>query len=352
MNPSDPQDYAGGEVAPFMNAIVLRETDRPEKIAVSQVPDPIPGPGDAIVGLRAAALNHRDAWIAQGRYAGITLPVILGSDGAGEVLEVGTGVPNSWLGTRVVINPSLDWGDDHLAQGRTYRILGMPDDGTFAERVKVPATNLVAKPEGLSWEEAAALPLAGLTAYRALVTRARVQPGESVLITGIGGGVATLALLIARHLNARVFVTSGSDAKLARAREMGAAGGVNYRLTDWGRQVQSLTGGGPDVIVDGAGHDAFPILLEIAKPGGRLVSYGATTGSPTAVEIRRVFWKQLSVLGTTMGTPQEFAAMVKLFEGSSLRPVVDQVQPLAEASRAFARMDAAEQFGKIVLSVG
>jgi NADPH:quinone reductase-like Zn-dependent oxidoreductase len=333
-----------------MNAIVLRELGGPERLALEQIPDPQPGPGEAVVRLRAAALNHRDAWIRQGLYAGITLPIVLGSDGAGTVQAVGVGVDPALLGTAVVVNPSLDWGTDDRVQGLAYRILGLPDNGTYAEYVKVPATNLFAKPDTLSWEAAAATPLAGLTAYRALVTRARVQPGETVLVTGIGGGVATFALLVARHLGARVVVTSGSDAKIARARQLGAEGGVNYKAENWGRAVQSLCDGGPDVIVDSAGRDALPTLVEIVKPGGRIVTFGATTGSPSTIEVRRIFWKQISILGSTMGTPREFGEMLKMFDGT-LAPIVDRVFPLAAAADAHRRMDQADQFGKIVLEI-
>ena len=194
-----------------MNAIVLRELGGPERLVLEQAASPEPGPGEAVVALRAAALNHRDAWIRKGLYAGIKLPIILGSDGAGEVAAVGEGVDPAWVGRHVVINPSLGLGSATPAsRGRRTSILGLPDDGTYAERVRVPAENLFLKPAALSWEAAAAIPLAGLTAYRAVVTRARVQRGETVLITGIGGGVATFALLIARHLGARVIVTSAA----------------------------------------------------------------------------------------------------------------------------------------------
>ena len=333
-----------------MKAIMLRETGGPERLALEHVDDPQPGPGEAVVALRAAALNHRDAWIRKGLYAGIALPVILGSDGAGEVAAVGEGVDASWLGRQVVINPSLGWGPDARAQGPSYRILGLPDDGTYAERVKIPAANLFPKPVALSWEEAAAVPLAGLTAYRALVTRARVQPGETVLITGVGGGVAALGLLIARHLGARVVVTSGSDAKLERARRLGSEGGVNYRDAAWGKRVQEMCDGGPDVIVDSAGREVFATLLDVVRPGGRIVTYGATTGSPSTVEVRRIFWKQVSILGSTMGTPDEFAAMLSLFDGP-LVPIVDRVFPLVAASEGHQRMEQADQFGKIVLEI-
>jgi NADPH:quinone reductase-like Zn-dependent oxidoreductase len=333
-----------------MKAILLRELGGPERLALEQVPEPEPGPGEAVVALRAAALNHRDAWIRKGLYAGIQLPIVLGSDGAGDVTAVGGGVDRAWLGRHVVINPSLAWGNDPRAQGPAYRILGLPDNGTYAERVKVPAENLFAKPAALPWEAAAAIPLAGLTAYRALVTRARVQRGETVLITGIGGGVAALALLFARHLGARVVVTSSSDAKIARARQLGADGGVNYTNDGWAKQVQALCGAGPDVIIDSAGRDVFPALLEIVKPGGRIVTFGATTGSPSAVEIRRIFWKQVSILGSTMGTPAEFAEMLALF-GGPLTPILDRVFPLLAAPDAHRRMDQADQFGKIVLKI-
>jgi len=333
-----------------MNAIVLRELGGPDRLMLESVPDPQAGSGEVVVRLRAAALNHRDAWIRQGQYAGIKLPIILGSDGAGEVAAVGEGVDRAWLGAHVVINPSLDWGSDHRVQGPRFRILGLPDDGTYAEHVNVPAANLHPKPPALSWEAAAAIPLAGLTAYRALVTRAQVKAGETVLVTGVGGGVATFALLFALHLGARVIVTSGSDAKIDRARSLGAAGGVNYHGDGWGKAAVRLTNGGPDVIIDSAGRDAFPTLLEIVRPGGRIVTFGATTGSACTVEVRRIFWKQVSVLGSTMGTPDEFAGMLELFDGP-LAPVIDRVFPLAHAREAHRRMDQADQFGKIVLAV-
>jgi len=323
----------------------------PEEVRVETAPDPVPGPGEAVVRLRAAALNHRDAWIRQGLYANIKLPVILGSDGAGEVEAVGDGVDPGLAGTAVVINPSLEWGDDPRAPGTRWRILGLPEDGTHAERVKVPASALFPKPAALSWEEAAAIPLAGLTAFRALVTRAAVAAAETVVITGIGGGVATFALAIAKARGARVFVTSGSDEKLARAHELGAEGGVNYRQPDWAKALVSLTGGGADLAVDSAGGETFAALLEVVKPGGRIVSYGATTGSPSTIEVRRLFWKQVALLGSTMGTPDDFAGMLALYGEGGLRPVVDRVFPLADVADAHRRLDRAEQMGKIVVRI-
>ena len=338
-----------------MKASILREPGAAENLKLGDVPDPVPGPGEAVVRLKAAALNHRDVWIRSGTGAyagGFKERVILGSDGAGEVLSVGAGGPASLVGQAVVINPSLDWGETDLAQGPSFRILGLPDDGTYAQMVRVPAANIHKKPSGLSFEEAGAIPLAALTAYRAVVSRARVQKGETVLVTGIGGGVSTFALQIAAHLGARVLVTSGSDAKLARARELGAAGGANYRTQDWAREIVALSGGGPDVVIDSVGGDTFARCVEILKPGGRIASFGATTGAVKDFVLRNLFWKQATLLGTTMGSPREFAVMLELFGQGGLRPVVDKTFPLSEAAAAHRRMEEAGQFGKIVLDVG
>src|SRR5438094_2360520 len=260
-----------------MKAIVLREIGGPEVLRLETIADPAPGPGEVVVRLKAAALNHRDVWIRKGMYAGIKLPVILGSDGAGVVESVGPGVNSPRVGAEVVINPSLDWGDDPRVQGPNFRILGLPDDGTYAERVKAPAGAVQPKPAGWSWEESAALPLAGLTAYRAVVTRAQVASGDTVLVTGIGGGVSLFALQIAKAQGARVVVTSGSDAKLERARQLGAVGGANYKKGDWGADVVKLLGGtGPDVVIDSVGGETFGRCGDIARPGPRIVTYGAT----------------------------------------------------------------------------
>jgi len=334
-----------------MRAVVLRALGGPEHLKIEERPDPHPGPGEAVVRLRAAALNHRDVWIRRGQYAGIKLPIVLGSDGAGQVVEIGEGVDPGWKGRDVILDPSFNWGPDERVQGSSFNILGLPADGTYAEMVRVPAANLHPKPAQLSWEEAAAVPLASVTAYRALVTRARVQAGEIVLVTGIGGGVATCALLIARCLGAKVYVTSGSDAKLAAARTHGADGGVNHRKDDWTKTLIAEMGARPDVVIDGAGGETFNKALDVLKPGGRLVSYGSTTGAAQSVEIRRIFWKQLDVLGSTMGTQGDFAAMVKLYEGGGLRPVIDRVFPIEQVSDAHIRMEAGDQFGKIVLKI-
>lgn len=335
-----------------MKAVLLTELGAAEDVRLTEVPRPMPGANEVIVRLRAAALNHRDIFIRQGLYPGIKLPVILGSDGAGEVTELGPGVDSSWIGASVVVDPCLDWGPNPKVHSHKFRILGMPENGTHAEFVKVPVGNLAKKPSGLSFEEAAALPLAGMTAYRAVVTRAGVESGEKVLVTGIGGGVAALALQIARSRGAHVFVTSGSDEKIARAIELGAEGGVNYRSSDWGKEIVALTGGGPDVVIDSIGGDTFNKALEILKLGGRLATYGATTGAASKVEVRRIFWKQLSLFGSTMGTKADFLAMLELYDSGGLHPIIDQVFALEEASKAYQRMEESSQFGKIVLRIG
>jgi zinc-binding alcohol dehydrogenase/oxidoreductase len=337
-----------------MKAVVLRQPGPAENLRLEEIPDPAPGADEVVVRLKAAALNHRDVWIRSGTGAyagGFKRRVILGSDGAGEVLSAGSGADPALVGRAVVINPSLDWGDADAAQGPDFRILGLPDDGTYAQLIRVPARNVHAKPAALSFEEAAAIPLAALTAYRAVVSRARVQAGETVLVTGVGGGVSTFALQIAAHLGARVLVTSGSDAKLARARELGAAGGANYRTQEWAREIVKQSGGGPDVVIDSVGGDTFAGAVEILKPGGRIANYGATTGPVKDFVLRNLFWKQATVLGTTMGSAREFAAMLKLYDQGGLRPVVDRVFPLADAAAAHRRMEEAGQFGKIVLGI-
>lgn len=334
-----------------MQAVVLHGVGEPRELRVEEAPEPQAGPGEVLVRLRAAALNHRDVYICRGQYAGLRFPTILGADGAGEVAAVGEGAALS-VGQRIVAYPSLDWGNDERIPGPRFRILGMPDDGTFAQYVILPLANVFPAPPGLTDEEAAAFPLAGLTAYRAVVTRAKVQAGETALVTGIGGGVATCALLFAKALGARVLVTSGSEAKLQRAADLGAAAGFDYHAADWAKAARAAADGrGPDVVIDGTGGATFEQALDVAAPGGRVVSYGATTGDAPRLTVRRIFWKQLDVLGTTMGSPADFRGMLALVQEHSLRPVIDQVFPLADVSAALERMERGDQLGKIVLRI-
>ncbi len=335
-----------------MKAVVLHETGEARELRWEEVSTPKPGPGEVVVRLRAAALNHRDIWIRRGQYAGIKLPVILGSDGAGEVAEVGPGCESSLLGKSVLIYPALNWGPDHRTFGPDFRILGMPDNGTYAEFVCIPKDNIYPIPTGWSFEEAAAFPLAALTAFRALVTRARLQKGETVLVTGIGGGVSVFALQIALNMETKVVVTSGSEAKLAQAVQMGAAGGVNYRESDWPRKVLECTGvPGPDVAIDSIGGSTFDQVIDIVRPGGRIVTYGSTTGPVPQLQVRRIFWKQLDLLGSTMETPSDFERVLELFRRADIHPVIDQSFALGDAPASHLRMEKAEQFGKIVLRI-
>jgi len=315
---------------------------------VDEIAVPQPRESEALVRIRAAALNRRDVFITAGLYPNIRLPITLGSDGAGEIAALGAVFGDLRVGDEVVIDPLLAWGEDQRVwDPATANILGMPHDGTFAQYVVVPAENVYPKPKRLSMEEAAAIPLAGLTAYRALFTRAALQRGENVLITSVGGGVQTFVLLFAKHAGARTIVTSGSDDKLERARALGADLAINYKTTpDWQKMLRSER---IDLVVDSSGGETLRKALDAVRPGGRIVIYGGTTGEAT-IRLFPLFWKHISVLGTSMGSPQDFAAMLELFS-DGLCPVVDRVFALDDAVAAARRLDAAEHFGKIVLRV-
>lgn len=332
-----------------MQALVLDGIN--QVIQLREVPTPQPGPGEVQVQLHAAALNHRDVWIQKGQYAGLKFPIIVGSDGAGTVTELGEGVDKGLRNQEVLINPGHNWGDKPAAQGRDFAILGLPHDGTFAEYVCVPAHYVQPKPAHLSFKQAAALPLGGVTAYRAVFTRAALQAGERVLINGIGGGVALLALQMALAAGAKVWVTSGSEDKIEKAVALGAKGGISYKTEKWAAALSKQAGGGFDVVVDSAGGPGFGDLLDAAAPGGRIVFYGATNGDVPNVALRKVFWKQLSLLGSTMGTEQDFKEMVRFVEQHQLVPVIDQTFPLAEGEKALRRMDESLQCGKLVLNI-
>ena len=334
-----------------MRALQLDAINQPA--AVRDVPTPTPGPGEILVKLHAAALNHRDVWIQKGQYAGIKLPCTLGSDGAGVVAAHGPGVPADApaVGARVLLNPGLRWGDNSVVQAKDFVVLGMPDPGTFAEYIALPARSVCPLPAHLSFEEGAALPLAGLTAYRAAFSRAQVQPGERVLVTGVGGGVALLAAQLCVARGAEVWVTSGSDDKLARAQTLGAKGGINYRADNWVKTLVQQAGGAFDVIIDSAGGDAFNSLIDAAAPGGRIVFYGGTLGPIPNLVPGKVFWKQLSLLGSSMGSAQDFADMLALVTEKRIVPVVDEVLPLSDGEAALRRLDAGTQFGKVVLKI-
>ncbi|MGA8534070.1 MAG: zinc-binding dehydrogenase [Candidatus Tumulicola sp.] len=332
-----------------MRAIRLHEIGGPEKLRIDEVPVPQPRNGEALVRIAAAAFNRRDVFITQGLYPGITLPKTLGSDGAGRLASLGPGAASSLqTGDAVVIDPMLGWGDDpRVWDPKNGSILGMPRDGTFAQYVVVPAANVYPKPQSLSMEETAAIPLAGLTAYRAVFTRGQLKRGETVLIPGIGGGVQTFVLLFAKHAGARTIVTSGSDEKLERAKAMGADIALNYATTpEWHKVARAA---GPiDLVVDSSGGETPAKALDALTPGGRIVIYGGTHGE-APIKLFPLFWKHLTIMGTSMGSPQDFAGMLALFESAELKPAIDQAYPMTDAVAAAKRMASSHQFGKIVL---
>ncbi|GAC1521231.1 MAG: zinc-binding dehydrogenase [Vulcanimicrobiaceae bacterium] len=332
-----------------MQAVRLTEQGGPEKLHVDEIAEPEAGPGQIVVKIERAAFNRRDVFITQGKYPGIVLPQTLGSDGAGTISQIGADVSGHAVGAPVVINPELGWKPGESFANPSV-ILGMPSDGTFAQYVVVPAANVHAKPAALSMDEAAAIPLAGLTAYRALFTRGRIAKDDVVLIPGVGSGVQTFVLLYAKHVGARTVVTSGSDEKLARAKALGADETINYKTDrDWHKTARKATGGGPTLTVDSTGGETFSKCLDIARPGGRVVVYGGTQGDAT-IKPFSIFWKHLDVLGTSMGSPEDFASMLALFEGG-LRPAIDRTFPMADVVTAANRVLAGDQFGKVVLAI-
>ena len=317
-----------------MKAIRIHEDGGPEVLRYEEAPDPVAGDGEVLVELRAASLNHLDVWIRKG-LPSVPKPRILGADGAGVI--AGTD-------ERVVINPGI------MTDGKMH-IVGETMDGTHAELIAVPRDSVHPIPDGLSFEEAAAFPLVFETAYRMLATRAHLQAGEWVLVWGIGGGVATAAMSLAKAMGANVIVTSSSDEKLERARELGADATVNHETDDVVARVKEVTGGGAHVVVDDVGEATWKRTLDAARADGRIVVCGATTGPNPPAALHRVWWKQLSILGSTMGTPEDFKGAYDLIAAGKARPIVDEVFPLADARAAHERMEAGRQLGKIVLAI-
>lgn len=331
-----------------MKALILEAADKPP--VIKEIEKPALQPGETLVKLKAAALNRRDYWISIGKYANIKYPIVLGSDGAGTVIETGSEEDNEWLGKEVIINPGHGWGDNENFQSDDFKILGLPHNGTFAEYVKISVRNLVAKPSHLNWEQAAALPLAGLTAYRALFVKGHAQKTDTVLITGAGSGTGTFALQWAVAAGCRVFITSGSEEKIQKAIKLGAIAGVNYKSEGWAEKLQQLSGGF-DVIIDSALGEGFTHLIDLCRPGGRIVIFGGTAGNIPPLNGRKIFWRQLQIIGTMMGSPADFNAMVDFAIKHQVIPVVDKVFPLGEGANAIASMEHSTQFGKIVLTM-
>jgi zinc-binding alcohol dehydrogenase/oxidoreductase len=324
-----------------MKAVRIHEDGGPEVLRLDEVEDPVAGPGEILIRLKAASLNHLDIWLRQG-LPSVPKPRILGADGAGVVEALGEGVDEFELGQRVVLNPGLRNGAE---------IVGEHRDGTHAELIAIPRENVHRIPEELSFEEAAAFPLVYETAYRMLVTRAGLREGEWVLVWGIGSGVGSAAFLIAKALGARVVVTSSDDGKLDRARELGADETVNHECGDVVSVVKEATEGGAHVVVEHVGDATWKTSLQVARTGGRIAVCGATSGPNPPANLHRIFWKQLSILGSTMGTAEDFAGVYELVASGRVKPLVDRVFPLEEAAEAHRHLESGKQFGKVVLTV-
>jgi NADPH:quinone reductase-like Zn-dependent oxidoreductase len=323
-----------------VKAIRIHEDGGPEVLRYEDAPDPVPGSGQVLIGLRAASLNHLDIWIRKG-LPSVAKPRILGADGAGVVVS-GDGFA---AGDRVVINPGIDHGDGRVT------VIGEHTDGTHAELIAVPSSQVYPIPDGLDFETAAAFPLVFETAYRMLATKAALQPEEWVLVWGIGGGVASASLAIAKALGAKVIVTSSSDEKLERARALGADAAFNHESDDVVAGVKEVTGGGAHVVVDNVGEATWQRSLAAARPEGRICVCGATSGPNPPAQLHRIWWKQLTIFGSTMGSREDFEAVYDLVASGQVTPLVDAVFPLADAAAAHERLEAGEQLGKVVLRI-
>lgn len=328
-----------------MKALVLEGVN--QNLEFKSVNTPTIDQNETLVKIKAASFNRRDYWIRKGLYAGLKFPIILGSDGSGIVESSDN---KNLIGKEVIINPSVNWGINEKVQSKDFKILGLPEDGTFAEYTKISSNNIVEKPIHLTFEQASALPLAGLTAYRALFSRANLLNGEKVLITGVGGGVALFAMQFALAHGAKVFVTSGSEEKIEKAIKLGASAGTSYRETDWHKKFVKEHGNF-DVIVDSACGEDFSRLVDLAEVGGRIVFFGGTKGNITNISPQKVFWKQLSILGSTMGSDKDFTNMINFVNEHKIIPVVDSIYSLEDGNEALNLMENSSQFGKIVLSV-
>jgi zinc-binding alcohol dehydrogenase/oxidoreductase len=333
-----------------MKAAILRAHGDADQIGYGDWPDPVAGPGDVVIDVRSASLNRRDWWIMGNPARGET-PLILGSDAAGVVRAVGAGVTRVAPGDEVVIYPALGWGDREDAPSADFEIFGVPRQGVFAEQVALPEECVFPKPAHLSFAEAACIGIAGLTTWRGLVTRGGVGAGSTVLVTGAAAGTGTFAIQIATALGARVYVTTSSDQKLARCLELGAVGGADWRDPKWYEIIREANGGGVDVAIDSAGGGSWDPILRALRTGGTLVNFGDTAGDFSQVPVALVYFSQLSIHGSTMGSPREFAALLEHVELDRWRPVIDSTFPLERTADAFRRIDDPARFGKIVLAV-
>lgn len=322
----------------------------PGKIDWRDFEKPTPVPGKVLVKMKAASLNRRDEWIKEGKYPNIRYGGVLGSDGSGIVESVGAPEDEHWVGKEVVINPNVNWGPDPNVQSKNYSILGMPVNGTFADYCLVDADRVQPKPAHLDVLHAAAIPLGGLTAFRALFRQGVLRAGQNVLVSGFGGGVAQFCFLFAQAAGANVYVTSGSDAKIARAIKMGAKGAYNYKKENNFNDLWK-TKGGFDLIIDSAGGDQLNNFIKILKPCGKIVFYGATNGLPAKLDLYRMFWNHLTLQGTTMGNDEEFTEMLTFMSKHQIRPIVDSIRPFSKLPDSFADILLPDKVGKIVIQM-
>lgn len=329
-----------------MQALVLNHNS----FQLEEVNTPTVGKHQALVKIHYAALNHRDQWIREGQYAKIQLPAILGSDGCGQVVGIFNEEDNHWIGKEVIINPNINWGTNQQFQSKEYQILGMPTQGTLAEYIVLNIDRLHVKPTYLSNEQASALPLAGMTAYNALFNKGKVERGMNVLISGVGGGVAQFAFLFAHAVGANTYVTSSKDAVLETCNNLGAKDGANYTGKDAIKNL-SKTIGGFDVIIDSACGDGMNELISTLKPNGKFVFYGATKGLPRDLNMRLIFWNHLQLLGSTMGSDEDYFKMIDLCNEHQIKPILDKTFEFADAVSAFERMKDGAQFGKIIIKI-
>lgn len=339
-----------------MRALAIRSQGGVESASVMDVAEPTTGPGEVKVALRAAAFNHLDLWTVRGQLPfEISFPFVLGADGEGIVTETGDGVEGVAVRDRVIVDPALYCGDCEMCRAgdgplcRSFEMLGEHRNGTMAEYVVVPARNVYPAPAHLTDEQAAALGVTFITAYRMLFTRGRLKPGESVLITGIGGGLALSLLQLAAPVAGRIFVTSSEKGKIERAKALGAHDGFDYTSDDVAKAVRAATGKrGVDLVVDSAGGPTIEASMRALRRGGRLVVAGATAGSSATIDVRRLFWNQIEILGSTMGTDSDVRAM--LANAGAFEPVIDSVYPLERAAEGLARLASGAQFGKLVVT--
>ena len=342
-----------------MKAIVITENGELDKVKLVDIAKPRPAAGEVLIQVKSAALNHLDIWVRKGR-RGVTLsmPHVLGSDAAGMVSEIGIGVEGIAVGDEVIVNPGLSCGKcEYCKRGEhsecvSFGVLGMVRPGTFAEYVSVSAGNVYRKPAYLNFDESAALPLAYVTAWRMLITRVELKPGQTLLIHGIGGGVALAALQLAKLAGAVVIVTSSSDDKLKRAEQLGADHRINYKTSDVASGVRDITGGrGVDVVLETVGAATWPVDFACIRRGGKIVICGVTGGLQADTNLQALYWNQVTVIGSAMGSNEDFRGMLSAVSAAKMKPIVDSVWPMDKYNEAMMKMEQGAQFGKIVLKM-